>query len=122
VITRIYNIIYELVDEVDDVLSGMIEIEKEETITGKLEVRQVFVLSDNNIVSGCMVREGICSRGQKCYVERGGERIFEGKVSSLRVLKDEVNKVKKGQECGIIIAPKFEIETGDSIICYRIEK
>lgn len=122
VITRIYNIIYELVDEIDDVLTSMIDVEAVEINMGELEVRQVFILSDKSIVAGCVVKEGTCAKGQRCYIERAGERIAEGKVNTLRVLKEEVNKVKKGQECGVVISPKFEIESGDKIVCFRIEK
>lgn len=122
VLTRVYNLIYELVDEVDDVLTGMIDIEAEEIIIGELEVRQTFVLSEGAFVAGCVVRDGTSSKGQKCYIERRGERIYDGRITSLRVLKEEVSKVKKGQECGIILDPKFETEAGDKIVCYRIDK
>lgn len=122
VIIRNYEIIYELVDEIDEVLGGMEEKEEEEIIIGELEVRKPFVLSDGSIVAGCVVRDGTCSRGQKCYVLREGERAAEGRVNSLRVLKEQVKQVKTGQECGMVIDPQFEIEEGDKIICYRIEK
>lgn len=122
VLVRVYNIIYELVDEIDDVLTSMLDKEIVEIVIGELEVRQVFTLSDGTTVAGCVVRDGTCSKGQRCYILRGEERIECGRIDSLRVEKDEVKQVKTGQECGIILEEKIEIQEGDKVVCYRIEK
>lgn len=122
VIVRVYNIIYDLIDEIDEVLTSMLEPIEEEIELGKLEVKEKFILSNKTIVAGCVVREGTCAKGHKCYVLRGEERIGDGRISSVRVLKDEVKQVKKGQECGVQIDPQVEVEEGDVIVCYRIER
>jgi len=122
VLIRTYKIIYNLIDEIDDVLTSLLAPVEEEIEIAELEVKQKFILSDGTIVAGCVVRDGACKKGHKCYIMRGDERMIDSRISSLRILKEEAQEAKKGQECGVILDPQFEVEEGDSLICYRIEK
>ena len=122
VLIRIYKVIYELIDELEEAMIGLVEPQEQEIITGIAEVRALFVLSDKSVIAGSLITKDKIQKGYKCYVERKGERVFEGKVTSLRHNKDEVKEVIVGNECGIGLDPKFEIQTGDRIYAYRIEK
>jgi len=69
-----------------------------------------------------VIESGTVTKGSKIYVERDGSRMVDGKVTSLKVLKDDVKEVRTGQECGIIIDQKFDFEEGDKILAFKIEK
>jgi translation initiation factor IF-2 len=129
VIVRNYEIIYEMVDELSGALDGLIEPPEEEIEVARARVKQVFVLTNGDIVAGCEVIKGNMLKGYPIYVERPKlstkdaiAEIGRGKISSLRVLKDEVKEAKKGQECGILIAPPVaDIQSGDEIVAYKVE-
>ncbi|MCA9381999.1 translation initiation factor IF-2 [Candidatus Dojkabacteria bacterium] len=122
VIVKNYQIIYELLDEVDAVLELLATPDQEEIITGKAKIKKKFVLSNGDIIAGCMVEDGSIKKGHLIYAERKGERIGEGKISSLKREKDEIKEAVKGTECGILITPVIEISEGDTLYCYRIQK
>lgn len=103
----------------------MVEPEEEIEDVATAEVKQVFTLSDGTIVAGCKVTEGTVVKGYKAYVERGDEETHDGRITSLKHLKDDVKEAKKGTECGIILEPNPDVESlqeGDIIICYKVVK
>jgi len=118
---KLYAIIYELIDEVKDGMAGLLEPVSKEVVIGSAEVRQVFNLSKGVPVAGSMVASGRIVRG-KVRVRRRKDVIYEGVTQSLRRFQDEVNEVRAGLECGIRIEGFAEIQVGDVVECYTVEK
>ena len=118
---KLYAIIYELIDQVKDGMTGLLDPVAKEVIVGSAEVRQVFELSKGAPVAGSMVTSGRIVRG-KVRVRRRKDVIYEGVTQSLRRFQDEVNEVRAGLECGIRIEGFSEIQVSDIIECYTIEK
>ena len=118
---KLYAIIYELIDQVKDGMAGLLDPIAREVIVGSAEVRQVFELSKGMPVAGSMVTVGRIVRG-KVRVRRRKDVIYEGVTQSLRRFQDEVNEVRAGLECGIRIEGFSEIQVGDLVECYTIEK
>jgi len=118
---KLYAIIYELIDQVKDGMAGLLDPVAKEVIAGSAEVRQVFELSKGVPVAGSMVTAGRIVRG-KVRVRRRKDVIYEGVTQSLRRFQDEVNEVRAGLECGIRIEGFSEIQVGDIVECYTIEK
>lgn len=123
VLLRNYEVIYEMFDEISDVLDSLTQPQEEEIEVARAKIKQVFTLSNGEIVAGGEVVKGTVLKGYRVWIERKGEEYARGKITSLRVLKNEVKEVKKGQECGIIIDPKVsEIQEGDEVVAYKIER
>jgi translation initiation factor IF-2 len=122
ILVRTYKIIYDLIDEIDAVVENMIEPEEGIEEIAKAEVKQVFTLSDGTQVAGCVVTKGKVIKGYSVLVERKQEEIADTKIVSLKQGKEDVKEVKKGMECGIMLAENVELNTGDEIICYKIVK
>ncbi|MBN2100925.1 translation initiation factor IF-2 [Candidatus Dojkabacteria bacterium] len=122
VLVRTYDLIYNLIDEIDDAAEAIQEPEEKEEIVGKGKVKQVFVLSDGTVVVGTKVESGEIKHGLKCRISRDDEVVVEGQINSMRVGKDKVTSVKSGSECGVIIDGKGDIKDGDVVQCYRIVK
>jgi translation initiation factor IF-2 len=118
---KLYAIIYELIDDVKAGMTGLLDPVAKEVIVGSAEVRQVFELSKGTPVAGSMVTAGRIVRG-KVRVRRRKDVIYEGVTQSLRRFQDEVNEVRAGLECGIRIEGFSEIQVGDIVECYTIEK
>lgn len=118
---KLYAIIYELIDEVKAAMAGLLDPVIKETVVGSAEVRQIFELSKGTPVAGCSVTSGRVTRG-KVRVRRRKDVIYEGVTQSLRRFQDEVNEVRAGMECGIRIEGFGEIQVGDVIECYIVEK
>jgi translation initiation factor IF-2 len=112
---RYYSIIYELLDDVKQVLTGMLAPEVREEIVGVAEVRDVFRSPRFGQVAGCMVLEGSVFRNKPIRVLRDNVVIFEGQLESLRRFKDDVNEVRSGTECGIGVRNYNDIRPGDLI-------
>jgi translation initiation factor IF-2 len=112
---RYYKVIYDLVDDVRDALSGMLSPEIREDIVGIAEVREVFDSKKLGNIAGCMVIEGTVSRTKKIRVLRDNIVIFEGELESLRRFKDEVEDVRSGTECGIGVKSYNDVKVGDQI-------
>jgi len=112
---RYYSIIYELLDDVKKVLSGMLAPEVREDIVGVAEVRDVFRSPRYGQVAGCMVVEGTVYRNKKIRVLRDNVVIFEGELDSLRRFKDDVAEVRNGLECGIGVRNYNDVRVGDKI-------
>ena len=118
---KLYAIIYELIDQVKEAMAGLLEPILKDNTVGVAEVRKVFDLSKGVPVAGCMVTSGRIVKG-KVRVRRRKEIIYEGITQSLRRFQDEVNEVRAGMECGIRIDGFSEVQVGDAIECYSIEK
>jgi translation initiation factor IF-2 len=119
---RYYSIIYEAIDDVKQVMSGMLQPEVKEQIVGIAQVREVFRSSKFGVVAGCLVTEGIVRRNNPIRVLRDNVVIFEGALESLRRFKDDVNEVRAGTECGIGVKNYQDVRVGDQIECFsRVE-
>ncbi|HEY4647340.1 MAG TPA: translation initiation factor IF-2 [Steroidobacteraceae bacterium] len=119
---RYYSIIYEAIDDVKQLVSGMLTPEVKEQIVGLAEVREVFRSSKFGTVAGCMVVDGFVRRNYPIRVLRDNVVIFEGALESLRRFKDDVNEVRAGTECGIAVKNYNDVRAGDQIECYtRVE-
>jgi len=119
---RMYDIIYRLTEDIEKALKGMLEPEYKDVVIGKAEVRQVFRIPKVGNIAGSFVREGEIRRNATARVMRGGQKIFEGAVSSLKHLKDDVREVRQGFECGIAFDGFDSFKTGDLIEFYTKEQ
>jgi translation initiation factor IF-2 len=115
---RYYSIIYEAIDEMRALLTGMLAPEVKETIVGLAEVREVFRSSKFGTVAGCIVSDGYVRRNNPIRVLRNNVVIFEGGLESLRRFKDDVNEVRAGTECGIGVKNYNDVQVGDQIECF----
>jgi translation initiation factor IF-2 len=119
---RYYSIIYEAIDDVKQMLSGLLAPEVKEQIVGLAEVREVFRSSKFGTVAGCIVADGYVRRNNPIRVLRNNVVIFEGGLESLRRFKDDVNEVRAGTECGIGVKNYNDVQVGDQIECFsRVE-
>ncbi len=119
---RYYSIIYNLTDDLKQVLSGMLAPEIRETYLGNAQIREVFNITKVGKVAGCMVTEGQVKRGSRVRLIRDDVVIHEGELSQLRRFKDDVKEVKEGTECGMAFANYHDIQTGDVIECFDVEE
>jgi len=119
---RYYSIIYEAIDDIKAVLTGMLAPEVKESIVGLAAVRSVFRSSKFGTVAGCMVIDGYVRRNFPIRVLRNNVVIFEGALESLKRFKDDVNEVRAGTECGIGVKNYSDVQENDQIECYsRVE-
>jgi len=118
---KLYAIIYELIDQVKEAMSGLLDPLIKEVVIGSAEVRKVFTLSKGGNVAGCMVANGRIVKG-KMRVQRRKGLIYEGVSLSLRRFQDEVNEVRAGMECGIRLDGFDDFQVGDVVECYTLEK
>jgi translation initiation factor IF-2 len=118
---RYYNIIYNVVDDVKAVLSGMLTPELREKFLGNAEILEVFSISKVGKVAGCRVTEGVVRRGAKVRLIRDNVVIHEGELSTLKRFKDEVREVQNGQECGMAFANYQDMQKGDVIEAFEVE-
>ncbi|HYK25843.1 MAG TPA: translation initiation factor IF-2, partial [Steroidobacteraceae bacterium] len=119
---RYYSIIYEAIDDVKQLMSGMLQPEVKEQIVGIAQVREVFRSSKFGVVAGCLVTEGSVRRNHPIRVLRDNVVIFEGALESLRRFKDDVSEVRAGTECGIGVKNYQDVRVGDQIECFaRVE-
>jgi translation initiation factor IF-2 len=119
---RFYNIIYEAVDDIKALMLGQLKPTLVEKPLGKAEIRQVFNITKVGIVAGCMVSEGVVKRGAHARLVRDSAVKWEGKISSLRRIKDDVKEVAQGFECGISLDNTPDIKSGDVIEVYEVEE
>ena len=119
---RTYRIIYDLLDDVEGALKGMIAPKYQEVYMGKCEVRQVFKITGVGNVAGCYVTDGKIVRGGKLRIYRDDVLVVEGNVQQLKRFKDDVKEVSYGFECGCSIEGFKDIRIGDIIECYLIQE
>lgn len=117
---RYYSIIYNIIDEIKDILSGLLDSNKKEETVGQAEIRNVFKLSSFGTVAGCYVLTGEIQRNQPVRLIRDGIVIYTGKIKALKRFKDDVKEVKTNYECGISIDNYADIKEKDIIECYKI--
>ncbi|HDO33697.1 MAG TPA: translation initiation factor IF-2, partial [Chromatiales bacterium] len=119
---RYYGVIYNVIDEVRQALSGMLAPETREEIVGLAEVREVFRSSKIGAIAGCMVVEGTVKRNNPIRVLRDNVVVFEGELESLRRYKDDVGEARAGMECGIGVRNYNDVKVGDQIeVFQRVE-
>jgi translation initiation factor IF-2 len=119
---RYYSIIYEAIDDVRQMMTGMLQPEIKEQIVGIAQVREVFRSSKFGVVAGCLVTEGLVRRNNPIRVLRDNVVIFEGALESLRRFKDDVGEVRAGTECGIGVKNYQDVRVDDQIECFaRVE-
>ena len=119
---RVYDVIYEAVDEVTAALEGMLAPERRETVEGTAEVRETFKITKLGTIAGCYVSEGRMDRKGHARIIRDGIVIYDSEVSSLKRFKDDVKEVREGFECGIGIKNFNDVKVGDLIECYTVQE
>ena len=119
---RLHNVIYKIIEELEQAIVGMLDPEYEEKILGTLEVRQLFKFSKIGTIAGCIVTDGLIKINNQARIIRDGIVIYDGKIASIQRGKDKVNEVKKGIECGITIENYNDIKEQDIIEAYTMEE
>lgn len=117
---RLYRVIYDIIDDVEKAMKGMLAPEFQEKVLGKAEIRETFKVPNLGIVGGAYVTEGKMQRNMQIRLVRDGIVIHEGMISSLRRFKDDVKEVNQGYECGIGIENYNDIKPGDVIECFTM--
>ncbi|SKB07474.1 translation initiation factor IF-2 [Prosthecobacter debontii] len=118
---KLYSIIYELVDQVKDAMTGLLDPLTREKVLGHAKVKQVFKVN-RGYVGGSLVTDGRIDRKQRARVLRDGQAVYDGSIETLRRFQDEVPEVRNGLECGIKLQGFSDYEEGDVIECYELEK
>lgn len=118
---RSYNVIYQLTKDVKDALSGLLEPIQKEVYLGRAEIKRIFRVPKVGSIAGCLVTDGLISRNAQVRVIRGEEVVHQGKISSLKHIKENVTEMKKGYECGIGIESFKDIQEGDIIEAFKTE-
>jgi len=117
-----HEIIYELLDQVEEEMAGLLDAELSEKKLGAAEIRQVFPTGKGRYVAGCMVTEGTINRSRIARLVRGGEVLHESSIDTLRRFKDDVKEVRAGYECGINVEGCNDYQEGDIIECFAVEE
>ena len=118
---HLYEIIYEVIEQVKSALSGMLKPDEIEETQGVAEVRQVFSISKTGNIAGCMVTSGTIARTSRVRLRREGEVIFTGRLSSLKRFKEDVKEVVTGFDCGIALEGHKDIQAGDLIEAFTLK-
>ena len=117
---RLYNVIYDAINEVKSALEGLLSPVVSEEVVATLEVRDIFKVPKAGTIAGCSVQDGKITRGNKVRLFREGIAVYEGEISSLRRFKDDVREVEKGYECGLSIANFNDIKVGDIVEAFKM--
>ena len=117
---RTYDIIYKVVEDMEDAMKGMLDPEYEEKVTGKLEVRQIFKFSKVGFIAGCHVVTGVVRNNEKARIIRDDVVVYNGAVNTLQHEKDQVKEVTKGMDCGITLENCQDYKEGDIIEIYDL--
>ncbi|MGD2084765.1 MAG: translation initiation factor IF-2 [Candidatus Aminicenantes bacterium] len=118
---KLYNVIYQLKEEMEKAIKGEIKPEFIENFIGKVEVLQTFKISKVGIIAGCLVQEGKVTQNSKVKVYRKDNLVFEGEIENLKRVKNDVSEVPAGTECGIRVKNFNDIEAGDVIEIYEVK-
>jgi translation initiation factor IF-2 len=119
---RLYEIIYRMTEDIEKALTGMLEPEIVEKVIGRAQVLAVFPASKLGKVAGCRVTEGELHRNARIRLYRGTDVLYEGELASLRHEKEDVREVRTGFECGVGFKSFSNIQVGDQLVCYVMEK
>ena len=117
---RLYSVIYNAIDDIENAMKGMLDPIYEEKVTGHAEIRQVYKASGIGSIAGSYVLDGVIERSSSARITRDGEQIFEGKIASLKRFKDDVKEVKTGYECGIVFENHNDVAEGDQIEIFKM--
>lgn len=119
---RLYEIIYRMTEDIEKALKGMLEPEIVEKVIGHAQVLAVFTASKLGKVAGCKVLDGELRRNARIRLVRSKDILYEGDLASLRHEKEDVREVRTGFECGVGFKNFTDIQVGDQLICYVMEK
>lgn len=119
---KLYTIIYDLIEDIKQALTGMLEPVYEEVVQGRAEVRDLFKVPKIGVIAGCMVTEGQIIRGATARLLRDSVVVHEGRIDSLRRFKEDAREVSAGYECGIGLGGFNDLKTGDVIEAYTQKK
>jgi translation initiation factor IF-2 len=119
---RLYEVIYQVLEDVQQALVGMLKPEFEEVVTGDAEVREVFSIPRVGRVAGCYVQNGVITRGSRVRFLRDGVVIWNGTITSLKRFKDDAREVQQGFECGIGLSDFQDLKSGDVIETYELRE
>ncbi len=120
VLIRTYNIIYELLDEMDEVVEDLLRVGQVEEILGSAEIIAEFPYGKNERIAGCRVTEGIIAKGHKIRIVREKVVVGETKLKSLKKVKEEVVRVEKGNDCGMMFEGQIDFRVGDIVESFRV--
>jgi translation initiation factor IF-2 len=116
---RLYRVIYQVLDDIRQALTGMLTPGEQEVELGRAEVRQLFRVPKLGVVAGCMVTHGSIARASRARLVRDGSIVYTGRLGSLRRFKDDVREVAEGFECGISLENFQDVHEGDIIEVYE---
>jgi len=119
---RLYEIIYRMTEDIEKALNGMLEPVVKEKVLGRAQVLAVFTASKFGKVAGCKVTDGELRRNAKARLYRGTDIVYEGDMGSLRHEKEDVREIRQGFECGVGFKSFNDIQVGDQLVCYLLEK
>jgi translation initiation factor IF-2 len=119
---RLYRVIYQVLDDIRQALTGLLAPEEQEAELGRAEVRALFRVPRIGVVAGCMVTHGTISRGALARLVRDGAIVYTGRIGSLRRFKDDVREVAEGFECGISLENYQDVHEGDVIEAYEVRE
>lgn len=119
---RLYNVIYKLLEDIENAMKGMLDPVFEEVVTGQADVREIYKVSKVGTIAGCYVTDGYIQRNSDVRLIRDNIVIYTGKLSTLRRFKDDVKEVRNGFECGMTIENYNDVKVGDVIEGYIMEK
>ena len=119
---RLYRVIYNAIEDVENAMKGMLDPEYQEKVTGHLEIREVYKASGVGSIAGCYVTDGFVTRASKVRLIRDGIVVYEGTLASLKRFQDDVKEVKTGFECGVVLEKYNDIKVGDILEVYVMEE
>lgn len=119
---RLYSIIYEMVDDIRQAMTGLLKPMSKETIIGYAEVRQTFDIGKTGRIAGCMVTSGRVTSKARARLKREGDVVYEGTISSLKRFQNDASEVREGQECGIRLDKHADYEAGDVIEFFEVHQ
>jgi len=119
---RTYNVIYDIIDDVEAAMKGMLKPKIEEVVLGRAEVRETFKVPKVGVAAGCMVISGKVSRNARYRLVRDGVVVWDGEINDLRRFKDEVREVAEGYECGITLVNFQDFKRGDILEAYELRE
>ena len=118
---KVYGIIYDVIEDLEKALKGMLEPVEKEVFLGTAEVKEIFRVKNVGTVAGCIVTEGVIKRNARARLVRDGIVIYDGEINSLKRFKEDVKEVAKGYECGLTLKDFNDIKPGDIIEAYEIK-
>ncbi len=117
---KLYNVIYQAIEDVEAAMKGMLDPIFEERVIGHGTVRQTFKASGVGVIAGTFVMDGVFQRGCKIRLTRNGEQLFDGPIATLKRFKDDVKEVREGYECGIVLEKWNDIQEEDMLEAYKM--